>query len=141
MDRRAYVADIIRNKSPKLFGRLLRMLIKKADITQDELEAKALTFRDLWSGQGYFEIADAGDLTQPIISRSINAKPRKKDPTAKVPSYAQVCMWLYAIEALLRDRGLELQFPPDLREDMFRLAWRGLPNEVVEAYERRKDTR
>jgi transcriptional regulator with XRE-family HTH domain len=130
-DRRAYVADIIRNKSPKLLGKLLRQLIKKAGITQNELEAKSLTYLDLWSEQGYFAKADAGDLTQPVISRVLNGR--------FIPRYGQLCMWLYALEDILRARDLESEFPPDLKEDMFRLAWRGLPSEVVAAYERRKD--
>lgn len=128
-DRRARDADIIRNKAPKLFGRLLRILLKRAGITQEELEARATYYRDMWADQGYYEKTDSGDLTQSSISKVINDK--------WLPAYGQVFLWLYALEDALKANGSE--FPADLRRDMFLLVRYVPPDEILDAYERRKD--
>lgn len=127
MDQRQ-TAGIIRKDALKLFGKLLRELMEKADINQVQLEARALAQRKAWAEQGFFNEAESGDLSQTAISQVINGKLRR-------PSYGQIFIWLYIVEEALKANGHD--FPGDLKSDMFHLACYVPPVEIVAAYHRR----
>lgn len=126
-ERRRYAAKVIRQDSFKLFGKLLRKLMKQAGISQKELAARAVKLRDGWADEGFFDKEESGDLTQSSISKVLSGKWGR-------PYYGQVFFWLRVLE-----EALGSEFPRDLRDDMFRLVRYVPPETIVEAYERRKD--
>lgn len=128
MSDQGFAAGITRRDALKLFGKLLRLLLQKADISQLELEARSQAQRKAWIEQGFFEEAESGDLSQTAISQVINGKFRR-------PSYGQVFIWLYVIEEALKAKGHD--FPKEFKDDMFHLACYVPPDEIVAAYERR----
>lgn len=127
MSDQRYIASIIRKDALKLFGKLLRALMEKADINQVQLEARSLAQRKAWADQGFFKEAESGDLTQSSISQAINGKLRR-------PSYGQIFIWLYIVEEALKAKGYD--FPKDFKDDMFHLACYVPPDEVINAYKR-----
>jgi hypothetical protein len=141
-DNAAYRADIIRTRSRILFGTLLKIICKRAGITQDKLEEDSRNYCDYLLNTGYIHhIDEIGSLGQSAISRVING--------SQPPTYNQVYIWMYVIRQVYESQeykqaclDLDLipnDFPRDLETDMYRLARFGTPEEIVTAYERRKD--
>lgn len=125
-DRRWVFARIIRKDAPALFGRLFRMYLERADLTQTELEEKSIALRDGWAGEGFFSKSESGDLTQSSISKVLNGQYKR-------PTYGQIFIWLYVIEEALKAKGET--FPKDVRDNMFHLMRYVPPEGIVNAYE------
>ena len=137
------------HEAPKLFGRLLEELCRKAGLHQAHLSKKADAIRKQFIDAGVILPGDPliGSMYQPAISRVMSGEQR--------PTYGQVLIWLrvikewYVSPELKRackiieiDHNIEMPIPrfdEDLEQDLWYLALFGRPSDIVGAYKRRKN--
>jgi transcriptional regulator with XRE-family HTH domain len=139
----SYVADILRAKARELFGSLLKLLCRRAGITQDKLERDSRAYREELIARGLLQDDNnSGSMNQSAISRVMKG--------IQPPTYDQVRIWLEVIDRVYKsDKFREICnnigwpykdfFTKELKIDMYRLALFGTPEEVVAAYEQWED--
>lgn len=138
-----YIADIFLKNAHELFGQMLGFLCEKSMLSQREIGRRSTTYRGYLREKGYLmsdTVTKAVD--QPALSRVIHAE--------KVPSYSQIFIWFHVFKERFVDQSYKMTciminepifaFTEEFETDMWHLAIFGTPREVVEAYERHKDT-
>lgn len=140
-ERNLYIAEIFDIGAHKLFGQLLNFLCEEANISQNKLGTMAKDYRDYLISKGYIVYGcNTKAVDQSGISRVISGK--------RPLSYAQTYIWLKVLrnifesdeyKRMCEEEGREIFKFEDIEMDMWRLAFGGMPKEVIEAYERRKD--
>lgn len=136
-----YVADIINNKSLPLFGALLRLVCSQAGISQGKLGKDSKMHMEEFKKKGWMRTWETVDISQSAISDASRGKLE--------PSFRQLRIWLYAIRRIYEDPSFERKclergkekpnFPEELEKDMWYLALKGTEDEIVAAYERRRN--
>lgn len=137
-----YVSEVLRTDARVLFGSLLKLLCRRAGITQQKLESDSKDYRKDLIQFGFLRHdEETGSMNQSVISLVMKG--------LQPPTYAQTCIWLDVIDRVYKSEKYreicrEIGWPyanffsKDLKTDMYRLASFGTPEEIVEAYERRK---
>lgn len=142
--------DLI-HEAPRLFGRLLDELCKRAGLHQAHLSKLADAVRKELIATGVILPGDSliGSMYQPAISRVMSGEQR--------PTYGQVLIWLdvirdwYKSDQLRRacktvelEYNIEMDIPefePWLETHLWNLALFGKPHEIAASYEECKNLR
>lgn len=143
VEKDRYVRRIVKEDGRKLFGALLRLVMRRAGVNQPTLAKMCDDYLDELKRKGSIEPGDGADISQSAISDAVTAK------EAGV-SQSQVTVWCEVLKSIYTSKAHEdrckslgivppYDFPEDLQIDMFRLAKCGTPREMVAAFGRRKN--